>query len=108
MVIKKLIRDYKKIDKKTFETDLKSTNWNQILKLNLGNTNDYSEIFFETFNKIFDKYAPLRKLSFQEDKLKKKPWITPVILTSIKNKNKQLEKIYNSKGSLLFVYFWIL
>ena len=102
MVIKKLIRDYKKIDKKTFETDLKSTNWNQILKLNLGNTNDCSEIFFETFNKILDK------LSFQEDKLKKKPWITPVILTSIKNKNKQLEKIYNSKGSLLFVYFWIL
>ena len=58
---------------KTFEKDLKSTNWNQILKLNLGNTTDSFEIFFETSNKILDKHAPLRKLSIQEDKLKKKP-----------------------------------
>ena len=58
---RKLTGDYKKIDKKTFETDLKSTNWNQILKLNLGNTNDSFDKFFETFNKILDKHAPLRK-----------------------------------------------
>ena len=67
----KLIRDYKKIDKKNFETDLKSTEWNQILMLNLGNTNDSFEAFFVTFNKILDKHAPLRKLSIQEDKQKK-------------------------------------
>ena len=48
---RELIQDYKKIDKKSFETDLKSTNWNQILKLNLGNTNDSFGIFFETFDK---------------------------------------------------------
>ena len=94
---RKLIQDYKKIDKKNFETDLKSTNWNQILKLNLGNTNDSFEIFFETFNKILDKHAPLRKLSIQEDKLRKKPWITPGILTSIKNKNKLYRKYIRAK-----------
>ena len=58
---------------KTFEKDLKSTNWNQILKLNLGNTTDSFEIFFETSNELLDKHAPLRKLSIQEDKLKKNP-----------------------------------
>ena len=42
---------YKKIDKKPFNTDLKSTNSNQILKLNLGNTNDSFEIFLENFKK---------------------------------------------------------
>ena len=68
---RKLIQDYKKTDKKTFETGLKSSNWVQILKINLGNTNYFFEIFFETFNKILDKHAPLRKLSIQEDKLKK-------------------------------------
>ena len=90
---RKLIRDYKKIDKENFETDLKSTNWNQILKLNLGNTNDSFEIFFDTFNKILDKHAPLRKVPIQEDKRRKKRWITPGILTSIKNKKNSTEKI---------------
>ena len=70
---RKLIQDYKKTDKKIFQPDIKSTNWYQILKLNLGNTSDSFETLFETFNKILNKHAPLRKLSIQEDKLKKKP-----------------------------------
>ena len=94
---RKLIPDYKKIDKKTFETELKSTNWNQILKLNLGSTNDSFEIFFEIFNKILDKHAPLRKLSIQEEKRKSKTGITPGILTSIKNKNKLYRKYIRAK-----------
>ena len=94
---RKQIRDYKKSDKKNFETDLKSTNCIQILKLNLGNTNNSFEIFFETFNKTLDKHTPLRKLSIQEDKLRKKPWITPDILTSIENKNKLYRKYIRAK-----------
>ena len=70
---RKLILDYKKVDKKTFETNLKSAKWNQILKQNLGNKNDSFEIFFETFNEILDKHAPLRKMSIQDAKLKKNP-----------------------------------
>ena len=65
---RKLIQDYKKIDKNIFEADLKSTNWNQILKLNLGITNDSFEISFETFDKILEKHALLRKQSIQEEK----------------------------------------
>ena len=48
---RKLIRDYKRIDKKNSETDLKSTNSNQIIKLNLSNTDDSFEIFLELFPK---------------------------------------------------------
>ena len=53
---RKLIRDYKKNDKKTFETDLKFTNWTQILKLNLGNANNSFEIFFETSPRYLNIY----------------------------------------------------
>ena len=91
---RRLIQDYKKIDKKTFGTDLKSTNWNQILKLNLGNTNDSFEIFFETFNKIMDKHAPLRKLFIQKDTLKKS--LDYPRHLNIYNKS----NTYKSKGSL--------
>ena len=46
-----LIRDLKNIDKKKhFETNPKSTYWNELLKLNLGNTSNSFEIFFETFS----------------------------------------------------------
>lgn len=65
---RKLIQDYKKIGKKTFETDLKSPNWKQILKLNLGNMKNSFEIFFETFIKILDKHTHLRKLSIPRRK----------------------------------------
>ena len=78
------MHNYKKTDKKTFDTDLKSTNWNQILKLNPGNTNNYFEIFFETFNKILDKHAPLRNLFIQEEK--------PYNITSLRNKEIKLTK----------------
>ena len=84
---------------KKIETDLKSTYWNQVLKLNLGNTNDSFEIFFETLKKILDKHAPLRKLSIQEDKFRKKPWVTPGILRPIKNKNKLYRKYIRAKDS---------
>ena len=39
----------------------------------------------------------LRKQSIQEDKLRKKPWITPGTLTSIKNKNKLYRKYIRVK-----------
>ena len=95
---RKLIQDYKKTDKKVFDTDLKSTNCNWILKLNLDNTNDSLETFFETFNKILDKHAPLRKLSIQEEKIKKH-WLTSGILTSIKIKNKFYRKDTRAKDT---------
>ena len=53
--------------------------------------------YFLRLNKILDKHAPLRKLSIQEDKLRKKPWITPDILTSVKNKNKLYRKYIRAK-----------
>ena len=48
-------------------------------------------------NKILDKHAPFKKLSIQEEKLSKKPWITTEILNSIKNKNRLYRKVIRAK-----------
>ena len=90
--IAKFARNYKTLDKEMFDSDLKNTNWKEILKIERGDV-DYS---FETFNKkvkeILDKHAPFKKLSIQDEKLSKKPWITTGILNSIKNKNRLYRK----------------
>ena len=59
--IAKFARNYKTLDKEMFDSDLKNTNWKEILKIERGDA-DYS---FETFNKkineILDKFAPFKK-----------------------------------------------
>ena len=48
--------------------------------------------------KVIDKNAPLKKLTEEELKRSKKPWITKGILTSSKKKNILLKKIIKSKN----------
>ena len=75
-----------------FDSDLKNTNWNEILKIERGDV-DYSfEIFNKKLNEILDKYAPFKKLSIQEEKLSKKPWITSGILIQLKIKLDCMER----------------
>ena len=78
--IAKFARNYETLDKEMFDSDLKNTNWKEILKIERGDV-DYS---FETFNKklneILDKHAPFKKLSIQEEKLSKKSWIATGIV----------------------------
>ena len=95
--IAKFARNYKTLDKEMFDSDLKNTNWKEILKIERGDV-DYS---FDTFNKkineILDKHGPFKKLSIQDEKLSKKPWITTGILNSIKNKNRLYRKVIRAK-----------
>ena len=99
---RKMIRDYKKIEieKETVEADLDTTNWKQNLKLNQGNVHNSFAIFFETFDKAIEKHAPLRKMSIQEQRLTKRPWITSGILKSIKTKDKLRRKFDRAKDPL--------
>ena len=54
-----------------FDSDLKNTDWNEILKIERGDV-DYSfEIFNKKLNEVLDKHAPFKKLSVQEEKLSK-------------------------------------
>ena len=47
--------------------------------------------------KVIDKNAPLKKLTEEELKRSKKPWITKGILTSIKKKKYSFQKDYKIK-----------
>ena len=67
--IAKFARNYKTLDKEMFDSDLKNTNWNEILKIERGDV-DYSfEISNKKLNEVLDKYALFKKLSIQEEKL---------------------------------------
>ena len=73
--IAKFARNYKTPDKEMFDSDLKNTNWNEILKIEKIERGDvdYSfEIFNKNLNEILDKHAPFKKLSIQEKKTLKK------------------------------------
>ena len=55
--------------------------------------------FTSTFNSVLDKHAPLTALTRKEKRLKKKPWITPGILASIKTKNKLFKKVFKKNST---------
>ena len=81
-----------------FDSDLKKYQLEGNIKNRIRGDVDY---YFETFNKkvneILDKHAPFKKLSIQDEKLSKKPWITTGILNSIKNKNRLHTKVLRAK-----------
>ena len=53
-----------------------------------------------TINNIIDKHAPLRKANKKELKLQQKPWITPGIIRSIKERDKIFRKIKNTTSPI--------
>ena len=61
------------------------------------NTEKSYKTFLEKFESLLDTYAPLKKLSKNELKLKDKPWITPGLQKSISIKNQFLSKFIKSK-----------
>ena len=61
----------------------KQLNFSQSKRINQQFT-DFTDIFQNTMI----KHAPFRTLTRKEVKLRKKPWITPALLKSIKTKNK--------------------
>ena len=65
-------RNYKTLDKEMFDSDLKNTNWNEILKLERGDV-DYSfEVFNKKLSETLDKHAPFKKIINPRGKTLKK------------------------------------
>ena len=85
-------RNYKKINRDKFEQDLEHINWVEALKVNDKNVDTSLGNFLQIFNSLLEEHAPLKQIIKKEIKTKSKPWVTTVILTSIRNKN----KIYNT------------
>ena len=54
--------------------------------------------FVHSFNETIDKPLPLQRSSKKKNKQMKKPWLTRVILKSIKTKNRLFRKCYKQNN----------
>jgi len=59
------------------------------------NANELFNYFIETFSEVVDEFAPLRKATRKEKKLRQKLWISSGLLKSIKTKNKIFKRLHN-------------
>ena len=81
-------RDYSKLDSEALTSEVGNVNWSEVLGVECGATD--VKTVFQNFDdriaEIINKHAPIRKLSRKEIKSLSKPWVTPGIKTSIRNK----------------------
>ena len=91
--------DFKNFNEVRFESELCNIDWKSILEINKNDVDFSFSKFFETFNNLLQKHAPIKKLSNKDKKTMKKPWITKGILKSIEKKNQIYRKYIRTKNA---------
>ena len=79
-------RDYSKFNTESFLHDIHTIDWNAITE----QCNDLHEVKARTIDAIeliVEKHAPKRKLSRNQQRLLKKPWLTRGIIRSVRSKH---------------------
>ncbi|XP_057290769.1 uncharacterized protein LOC130613442 [Hydractinia symbiolongicarpus] len=76
-------RNWKKFSHDAFRTELQYTDWDAILQLSTDDPNVSFNNFYNSFNSLLDKYAPLKTTCNKKSRKKSNPWITNGILTPI-------------------------
>ena len=74
-------------------------NWKTILQLELNNPNLSLQLLHDNIVYLLDEFAPYRRISKKEFKLKAKPWIDHEILKNIKLRDKLLLKYHKSNDA---------
>ena len=59
--------------------------------------NTVFQSFYDRIAEIINKHAPIRNLSRKETKSPSKPWVTPGIKTSIRNKEKFYKRLIETE-----------
>ena len=83
-------RNFKNFNEREFHETLLSVNWDAILPLDNNDPNLATNNFYNHINLLLDNFAPYRKLSKKEIKLKRKPWINKYIQELMKKRYKLL------------------
>ena len=78
-------RDFSNFNKDSFLKEISEIDFASLI---VDDVNESMNAFAETFQKITDKYAPVRKLSNKMRAQLRKPWISSAILKSIKKRQK--------------------
>ena len=89
-------QNFKNFNEREFDEALKNCDWDSILALDQNDPNLSMEDLYNTIF-LLDEFAPYRKLSKKDYKLKSKPWINNEILTKIHERDKLLYKYSNAK-----------
>ena len=71
-----------------------------LLNTSYVTVNELYDSFVAIFAEVVDKFAPMRKASRKEKKLKRKPWISNDLLKSIKIKNKMFKFLHKNRDDL--------
>ena len=80
------IRDYSNFSEECFINDVLDTDWDN--SMTYGSVDKCFSSFYNKFNKLINKHAPLKILSRRKAKQFSKPWITKGLRKSIKIKNR--------------------
>ena len=85
-----------------FNEALNIINWDEILLINENDPNMALNNFHQHDSYLLDEFAPYKKLSNKDLKLKSKPWINNLILIEMKKRDKLLHKysIMRSKDNV--------
>ena len=88
-------RDYSKLDSEGLISEVRNVNWSEVLGGESGATDVKTvfQSFYDRITEIINKHAPIHKLSRKETKSPSKPWVTPGIKTSIRNKEKFYKRL---------------
>ena len=69
-------RSFKHFNEREFTETINSTNWVEILQLNRNDPNLSIENLYSQVNCYLDEFAPYKRISKKEHKLKSKPWLS--------------------------------
>ena len=85
---KSKIRDFSRFSSDRLNADLSNVDWSALFANESNDINSIFSSFYNKFNKLVNKHAPMKKISNRKAKQFSKPWITKGLLKSIRVKNK--------------------
>lgn len=98
--------DYSNFDESCLINGTKSVDWLEAFSENT-NPSDMFDTFCKKTTEIIDIHVPIKQLSKCQIKIQSKPWITPAIKSSIKEKNRLYKKILKTKCTYFYSKFKI-
>ena len=80
------MRDFSNFSSDGFNDDLSNVNWNALFANDSRDVNSVFSSFYNKFNKLINKRAPMKTISKRKAKLLSKPWITKGLRISVRIK----------------------
>ena len=87
-VKKSKMRDFSRFSSDILNADLSNVDWSALFANDSNDVNSIFSSFYNKFNKLVNKHAPMKTISNRKAKQFSKPWITKGLRKSIRVKNK--------------------